>query len=189
VPLDVDRLRSALKADKRLESSHTFLNSFQAAASLLTVPPETCDAYVAAALADYLREELLTLGLSFSFETVMSHPSKVEFFARARAAGYRTYLYFVATETPLLNVHRVENRSHLGGHDVPHDKIVDRYQRCLQLAPEALSHAARAFLFDNSGVEPVWLAQLLPEGTLELRVTRSRLPSWFIKSIASHFNL
>ena len=46
----------------------------------------------------------------------MSHRSKTDFFARARAAGYRTYLYFIATESSHLNIYRVRNRTALGGH-------------------------------------------------------------------------
>jgi hypothetical protein len=76
----------------------------------LTAPTEVCDAYAAAAVADFLRDELLAAGQSFSFETVMSHRSKIDFFAKARTAGYRTYLYFIATESFHLNIYRVKNR-------------------------------------------------------------------------------
>jgi predicted ABC-type ATPase len=145
----------------------------------LTAPAEACDAYAAAAVADFLREELLAAGQSFSFETVMSHPSKIDFFAKARAAGYRTYLYFIATESSHLNIYRVKNRVALGEHDVPEDKIVERYKRCLELVGQALVRAYRAFLFDNSGVEPIWLAQLTPEGKLQLKVAADSLPLWF----------
>jgi predicted ABC-type ATPase len=88
-------------------------------------PAGVCDAYAAAAVVDFLRDELLAAGQSFSFETVMSHRSKVDAFARARAAGYRTYLYFITTESSHLNVYRVRGRAALGGHDVPESKVVE----------------------------------------------------------------
>lgn len=75
--------------------------------------------YLAAVLADYLRQELLSARLSFTFETVMSHPSKVELLRQAKAAGYRTYLYFIATEDPQVNIDRIATRVALGGHPVP----------------------------------------------------------------------
>jgi predicted ABC-type ATPase len=104
-------------------------------------PARVSDAYVAASIADYLREDWLAAGQSFSFETVMSHRSKIDFFARARAAGYRTYLYFIATEFADLNVSRVRNRAALGGHDVPPNKIMERYKRCLELVGEAVAQS------------------------------------------------
>ena len=85
----------------------------------------------AQAVAAAEREECLRQRVDFSFETVMSHESKVDFMQRASAAGYTAALYFVATGDPLLNVERVRNRVTLGGHDVPEDRIVARYHRTL----------------------------------------------------------
>jgi predicted ABC-type ATPase len=150
-------------------------------------PARAADAYVAASVADYLRDQLLAAGQSFSFETVMAHRSKIDFFTQARAVGYRTYLYFIATEFADLNISRVRNRAALGGHDVPDNKIVERYKRCLELVGEALSQAYRGFLFDNTGVEPVWLAQLTPEGELQLQVEADALPIWFRTWVAPHY--
>lgn len=48
--------------------------------------------YYAAALSNVLRTRLLAMRAYFSFETVMSHPSKVDVLRSARGAGYRTYL-------------------------------------------------------------------------------------------------
>jgi predicted ABC-type ATPase len=194
VPLDalgrtvtVEQLRTALGAGGRLRADHPFLDAAKVEQARLTAPASVCDAYVAAAVADFLRDELFAVGHSFSFETVMSHRSKIDFFARARAAGYRTYLYFVATESADINVYRVKNRAALGGHDVPEDKVVERYKRSLELVGAALSHAHRAFLFDNSSAELVWLAQLTPEGKFELKVAADALPAWFRTWVAPHY--
>jgi len=59
---------------------------------------------VAAVLTEFLKEDFLQRGESFTFETVFSHPSKIDFIHRARELGYRTYLYFVATRSPEINV-------------------------------------------------------------------------------------
>ncbi len=185
--ISVEQVRTALVSGGRLQPHHPFLEAMQVVNARLLAPANVSDNYVAAAVADFLREELLAAGQSFSFETVMSHRSKINFFARARAAGYRTYLYFIATESSDVNIYRVQNRSALGGHDVPEDKIVERYKRCLELVGEALSHAYRAFLFDNSGAEPVWLAQLMPDSALQLKVAADSLPAWFRTWIAPHY--
>lgn len=77
------------------------------------------NSYHASALASVIRETLLEQKVSFSFETVMSHPSKLEFLREAQQRGYRTYLYFIATKNPTINVSRVSYRvNHDHGHDV-----------------------------------------------------------------------
>lgn len=181
------QVRASLVAGERLRTAHPFLDAMRVANSQLLAPASAVDGYVTAAIADYLREQLLAANQSFSFETVMSHRSKVEFFAQARTAGYRTYLYFIATESAALSIFRVKNRVTLGGHGVPVEKIVERYQRCLALVGEALSHAYRAFLFDNSGDDPVLLAELTPERTLSLEVPPASLPPWFRTWVAPHY--
>ena len=182
-----EEIRVALRDSGRLPANHPFPAAAEAANSRLTAPAGLVDAYAAAAVADFLREELLAAGRSFSFETVMSHRSKIDFFARARVLGYRTYLYFVATESPQLNVYRVRNRTALGGHDVPDNKVMERYERCLALVGDALSHAYRAFLFDNSGPEPTWLAEQTPEGELQPKVEPDDLPAWFRARVAPRY--
>lgn len=179
IRLSKEQLISSMQAGGRLASDHPFFGAAHVSGPLLTAPADACDSYVAAAIVDVVREQLLAAGASFSFETVMSHRSKVEFFARARANAYRTYLYFVATESPQLNLHRIRNRTGLGGHDVPDEKVIERYARCLDLLREALAAADRAYLFDNSGVEPIWIAERTPEGGLELKVPEQTLPTWF----------
>ena len=62
--------------------------------------------------------KLLKVRQTFTFETVMSHPGKVALLQQAQQAGYRTYLYYVATDDPEINVSRVANRVALKGHDV-----------------------------------------------------------------------
>jgi predicted ABC-type ATPase len=101
-------------------------------------------------MADAQRAACLLARESFSFETVMSHPSKVEVLRDARGRGFRTLLYFIATESPALNVARVRQRVALGGHDVPEDRIRARYARTLALLPDAIEAADDAVLFDNS---------------------------------------
>lgn len=132
------------------------------------------NSYFAAVIADFVRQKLLEARRSFTFETVMSSPDKIQLLRRAQSAELRTYLYFVATQDPLININRVANRVRLGGHDVPRDKIVARYARSLDL----LFPAIRAFLFDNSGTAPLYLAQVTDGHQVQIE-TGKPLPLWF----------
>jgi predicted ABC-type ATPase len=104
----------------------------------------------AQSIADFRRDRCLAQKTSFSFETVMSHPSKVEVMVRAHHAGYDITLYFVGTSDPEINVRRVEARVSTGGHDVPHDRIRARYWRSLGFLSHAALVARRTVVFDNS---------------------------------------
>lgn len=141
--------------------------------------------YWASVLVDYLRHRLLVQKISFTFETVMSHASKVAFLLGARQAGYRTYLYYVATEDPSINVSRVQNRVRLGGHNVPQDKVVERYHRSLQLLAKAIACSNRAYVFDSSN-ENVdrpreWVAEITEGRTIELKT--DKIPGWFQRAV------
>jgi predicted ABC-type ATPase len=81
------------------------------------------NSYFSSVISDFIRRKLLASGISFSFETVMSGPDKVDFLRLAQDGGYRTYLYYVATEDPDINISRVRHRVKMGGHDVPEDKM------------------------------------------------------------------
>ncbi|MFM2059419.1 MAG: hypothetical protein RLY71_3804 [Pseudomonadota bacterium] len=136
------------------------------------------NSYYASVLADFIRHQLLAAGTSFTFETVMSSDDKIEFLRKAQDAGFRTYLYFVATEDPEINIARVQHRVRMGGHPVPHDKIVSRYHRSLDLLSQAVTFASRAYIFDNSGHERVWIAEVTDGRDLELHT--DQLPHWFV---------
>ena len=147
------------------------------------------NSYFAAVVADFVRRSLLSRGISFSFETVMSSRDKVSFLREAQRFGYRTYLYFVATEDPQINLSRVENRVRLGGHGVPANKVLERYERSLQLLPEAIRYSNRAYVFDNSGenVDRVWIAEFDAGATMELKTTR--VPLWFKRAVLDEIDI
>lgn len=136
------------------------------------------NSYFASVLSDFIRNKLLEDQLSFTFETVMSSDDKIAFMLKARESGYRTYLYFVATEDPDININRVRNRVAAGGHPVPTEKIVQRYGRCLSLLPVAIAASDRAYIFDNSGADLVLLAEVTDGTDLEFKV--DEVPDWFM---------
>lgn len=134
--------------------------------------------YDAAIAADFIRNCLLQQGATFTFETVLSHSSKVIFLQQCAQAGYKNYLYFICTVDPAINIERVKQRVLRGGHDVEEARILKRYYESLDLLSAILPTCYRSFLFDNSteerSVEPV--ARIAPSG--EMEILTSELPWW-----------
>ena len=132
-------------------------------------------------LADYIRLLLLATCERFTFETVMSHPSKLDFIRLAKSQGFRVYLYFVSLEDPIMNIARVKARVKQGGHDVPTDKIVNRYERTMNLLLDAIKLVDRAYLFDNSTTESKLVATSQND---EISLVDSNfVPGWFKKFV------
>lgn len=135
--------------------------------------------YEAAFIADLLRKELLRLGKKFAYETVMSHKSKVRFLRDSQRAGYKNYLYFISTESPLINVERVKQRVKLGGHPVAIKKIKSRYSNSLNNLKAATQHTYRTFIFDNSGAKPILILEVF-KGE-EVTYYHNEIPHWVDK--------
>ena len=127
-----------------------YVNADEIALTLTDISDLADRAYTAARKADEQRNIWLEEGQSMAFETVMSHPSKIEFMQRAKDAGYHVLLIFVGLSNSELSVQRVRERFQAGGHDVPIDKIMARYDRVMALLPKAIKVADRALIFDNS---------------------------------------
>lgn len=133
--------------------------------------------YFTTLFADFIREQLLARGASFAFETVMSEAGKVELLKRAQEKEYRTYLYYVCIEDPLVNVDRVAGRVLRKGHNVPKEKIIDRYHRSLGLLMPAIKRTNRAYLYDNSGTVHELVAEVT-DGR-KIAFDTSFVPFWF----------
>lgn len=144
------------------------------------------NSYWASVIADFIRHQLLQTRTSFTFETVMSSPDKVAFLCKAREQGFRTYLYYVATEDSAINIERVRQRVAAGGHAVAADKIVSRYERSLDLLLSAVECADRAYIFDNSGHERLWVAEA--SLGLELEMKCEQMPNWFKTRLWDRFD-
>lgn len=133
--------------------------------------------YFGTLCADYIRQRLMELGETFSFETVMSGSDKLRLLDQALEKGYRIYLYFVCTEDPSINIDRVADRVEKQGHFVPDNLVTTRYARTLDNLVPVLAKTRRAYLFDNSGQAPRWVAEQDEDGNFIFG--RAAIPAWF----------
>ena len=95
-------------------------------------------------------QEALNKRVDIIYETVFSHPSKLELIREARQLGYFVRLFFICTESPRINVDRVAERFSKGGHTVPGSKVSSRYARAMLYGAEALHMVQRGYVYDNS---------------------------------------
>lgn len=72
---------------------------------------------------------------------------------RAKDKGYFIRCYYVLTADPM-NVLRVRSRVESGGHDVPEEKIIARYDRALVLVKDLVKICDICHIYDNSGNKP-----------------------------------
>lgn len=153
-----------------------FVNADLIARDLNPQNPETVS-YHAATLASQIREDLISQGLSFCFETVFSHESKIDFLSRAKAGGYKIILVYIHLCDSRLNEARVKQRVSEGGHRVPTDKIHSRIPRTLKHIQTALSIVDEARILDNSSKEdPFKQMIVMKAGNYETKA--DILPKW-----------
>ncbi len=113
-----------------------------------------CDTLQAAQMAECRREEQLKKKESFCFETVMSTERNLNLLRRAQESGFFVRCYYVLTADPQINVARVLSRVSAGGHDVPIEKIVSRYDKALKQVCALVSLCDVCHIYDNSLTEP-----------------------------------
>ena len=118
-------------------------------------------------------------GKSFSYETVLGTSSTFPetFFNRFKKHGYKIIVHYVGLESPEMNVRRVKKRVAEGGHDIPVDKILGRYEKAMKYLPQLMTVSDLAILYDNSiederGPRPF----MLKAGTYGIRL--GDIPNW-----------
>lgn len=170
---------------KQKASNHNLKINLNFSDNHLRTIAEVSD-YDAAMAADFLRQQLVTKGETFTFETVMSHHSKIDLIKEAISQGFKVYLYFICTVDPAINVARVHQRVLQNGHHVPEDKIVSRYYDTLNLLSQIIPLCHRVFFFDNSderSIDPI--AEI--DDKKEFSYKSDFVPAWLKEYVVDKF--
>lgn len=109
-----------------------------------------CSDLEAAVKAEELREQMIAAKNDFTFETVLSTERNLLLLKKAKENGYFVRGIYVLTVDPMINVTRVNAREALGGHGVPKEKIIARYDRALKLIPELVKVCDILHIYDNT---------------------------------------
>lgn len=137
--LNADRVALALKEEPASSPSQAGLASAER--------PEL----QAAQLIDTTARCLILLREPLVLETVLSSDKYQPLIPACRRASLIFRLVYITTKGPEINVARVEQRVRLGGHDVPEDKIRERWHRSMDNLPWFAARADRLVVADNSG--------------------------------------
>jgi len=152
-----------------------FINTDALAKELYPEAPEE-HRYDAAKLATEIRFRLLNEGRSFCFESVFSHPSKIDFVAKAKVLGYQIILVFIHLDTVSLNQARVAQRLSEGGYNVPDEKVASRILRLLQNIKQTLPLCDQVRILNNSRIDnPFQQVAVIRNGQLQQEIP---LPDW-----------
>jgi len=161
-----------------------FINADILAKELYPESPEQ-HSYEAARLAAGKRSELLLEGQSFCFETVFSHPSKIDFLAEAKTLGYEIVLVMIHLDSDSLNKARVSQRISEGGHSVPEKKIEQRIPRLLVHIKEALPLCDHVRILNNSRIDdPFKQMAIISDGQVKFML--GERPQWLMELLGDY---
>lgn len=170
---------------RQLHPDVEFVNADRLAFAALGRHAESLpDAQLGQQLANERRDALMGERKSFITESTFSHESKLALIREAKDAGYRVQLYHVNVRSADISVGRVENRVEHGGHDVPENKIRERYERNQPLIRQAALESDHAYVFDNSRQDKApRLVVGMEHG--RVRMVGENVPTWAMRLYAT----
>jgi len=105
--------------------------------------------YVGCRQAVRLINDCLERGESFTQETTLSGQKTLKTILQAREKGYKIRLYYIAVSSAGESLLRIENRVRKGGHDIPTNDVLKRFDKRFDDLLRVLSYCDEAYFFDN----------------------------------------
>ena len=135
-----------------------FVNADEIAAGISPFNPEGVAIQAGRLMIDRIIQ-LLKDGETFAFETTLATRSYVKLIQQAKKRGYFVTLLFFSLSTPEQAKRRVAPRVSMGGHNIPSDVIVRRYEAGLQNLFQLYMPVCDYWtLYDNSNCPAVRIA-------------------------------
>jgi predicted ABC-type ATPase len=97
-----------------------------------------------------LLERAIAERLDFTLETTLGGHTITALLQEALAAGIEVRIWFVGLTSPELHMARVRSRVARGGHDIPEEKVRERYDRSRIHLIELIPRLTELRVFDNS---------------------------------------
>ena len=100
-------------------------------------------------------DRLAVARVHFAFESTLSGLGYLSRIGKWKASGYRIEIAYLSLATPQLALRRIAARVRQGGHDVPPQDVLRRFDRSWTNFDRAYKHLADAWtVYDNSGPNP-----------------------------------
>ena len=96
-------------------------------------------------------DELIAAKTDFGFETTLSGRSYLKLLAKAKAQGYRIFLYYLWMPSAVMLPSRIRHRVLAGGHDVPTADVIRRFSRSIANLADYVALADAVRVFDATG--------------------------------------
>lgn len=148
--------KSSVAGASLRQNGGDFYNPDEAAAAHLRSHPESSQSDANAIAWKYgfaVLERIIREGVKdqvFNFETTLGGTSICDALVAACAKGHDVHIWFVGLSSPDLHIERVAERVASGGHDIPAEKIRERYPRAIANVIRLLPVASSVQVFDNS---------------------------------------
>ena len=135
-----------------------FVNADEIAAGISPFNPEGVAIQAGRLMIDRIIQ-LLKDGETFAFETTLATRSYVKLILQAKKRGYFVTLLFFSLSTSEQAQRRVAQRVSMGGHNIPSDVIVRRYEAGLQNLFQLYMPVCDYWtLYDNSNCPAIRIA-------------------------------
>jgi predicted ABC-type ATPase len=161
---------------------YEFVNADSIAAGLSPLQPDKVAFEAGRIMLDRIRK-LINEKVDFAFETTLSTKSYHSLLKSAKKDGYKVWLLFFWLPNPDMAIERVVSRVKNGGHFIPEDVIIRRYNRgitnLINIYSQLVDHW---FVLDNSSIK----AQLIAEGHENVVIKIINEELWSIINISSH---
>ena len=166
-----------------------YFNPDEATARILAANPDISAADANSAAwhqGKRLLERAIAERLDFAFETTLGGHTISALLHEALAAGIDVRMWFVGLSSPELHIARVRARVDRGGHDIPEEKIQERYDRSRINLIELMPRLTELRVFDNSfdadphvgrAPKPILILHLA-KGKIRQLVELSKTPQW-----------
>ncbi len=141
-----------------------FVNADEIARGLSPFNPNAAAVAAGRLMVERIRA-LAAAGESFAFETTCAGRGRVRLLKQCRSAGYRVTLVFLWLPSPQAALERVARRVREGGHGIPDETVIRRYEAGLRnMRHLYLPVVDGALIYDNSDDGRVIIAELV-QGT------------------------
>ncbi len=98
---------------------------------------------------EFLQKAIET-GADYAFETTLGGHTITQMLHEAIDAGCKVRILYCGLNSPELHIERVATRVSKGGHDIPEDKIRERWKNSIHNMLGLISKASEIHVYDNS---------------------------------------